>query len=421
MENYLSITLLAIALLVLIVFSGIFSSSETAFTTITKFKYDTYYKKRKKGFIYKINLKLITHYQMTLSTILVSNTLVNVAASTLSTLFFEQVLQASGVDNAISIATGVATGVITFLLLMFGEFLPKSLARKYSIKLLRVFGIVIYFFYIIFWPLNWVLCKIVKDDIAASATEQELDTLIDIVTKEGVIESHEASLVSNALKFDETQVRSVMTKYEYVATVDVKQRINTIAQKFKTSTYTRLPVKKNGKYIGILNLKTFFKHYNGDKKVDIESILDPIFYVSQYDNLEKTFKEMQLYQSHMALVKKNTDSSKIVGIVTMENLIEELVGKIYDENDRTDNVTIINDFTWRVQPESSASQFIDECLKLKYNVDENMTIDQWLIELFSIKKAVDGKVYEDKNIKVTIRKMRNKNMYFIVEKKVKSY
>ncbi len=421
MENYLSITLLGIALIFLIIFSGIFSSSETAFTTVTQFKYDTYYKKRKKGVIYKINQKLISHYQMTLSTILVSNTLVNVAASTISTLFFEQILTACNVPNAISTATGVATGIITFLLLLFGEFLPKSLARKHSIRLMILFGPIIYVFYYFFWPLSWMLCKIVKDDTSSSATEQELDTLIDIVTKEGVIETHEASLVSNALKFDETQVRTVMTKYEYVKALDVKMRTKTVADTFRESRYTRFPVKKKGKYIGILNLKTFFKHYQNEKTVHIEQILDPIIYVSQYDNLEKVFKEMQLYQSHMALVKKNIDSPRIVGIVTMENLIEHLVGKIYDENDDTNQITIINNFTWRVNADANATLFIDEYLKLKYNSLENETVQEWLKRQFKLKKYIDGKECSDHQIKVKIRKIKGKKMYFIIEKNIKSY
>ncbi len=421
MDNYLSITLLGIALLVLIIFSGIFSSSETAFTTVTKFKFDTHYKKRRKGLIYKINLKLINHYQMTLSTILVSNTLVNVAASTISTVFFEQILTMCNVSDAVSIATGLATGVITFLLLMFGEFLPKSVARKHSIKLMTIFGPFIYCFYILFWPLSWCLCKMVKDDFAASATEQELDTLIDIVTKEGVIESHEASLVSNALKFDETQVRSVMTKYEYLVSLDVKMRTKTISDIIKNSKYTRFPVKKKGKYIGILNLKTFFNHYEPGKKINIESILDPLIYVSQYDNLEKVFKEMQLCQSHMAFVKKNMDSPRIVGIVTMENLIEELVGKIYDENDDTNKVTIINNFTWRVNNDTDARTFIDNYLKLKYDAKEQETVADWLKRQFNIKKFTDGKEYKDEQIKIVIRKIRGKNTYFIVEKNIKSY
>ena len=150
MDSGLYITLLGIGLLILIILSGCFSSSETAFTSVTKFKFDTYYKKKNKGITYKVNNMLLNNYQMTLSTILVSNTLVNVAASTLSTLFFRAIFDRVGVPNPIDIAAAVATGVITFLLLFFGEFIPKSIARKHGIQIMKIFSFFIYFFYILF-------------------------------------------------------------------------------------------------------------------------------------------------------------------------------------------------------------------------------------------------------------------------------
>lgn len=364
-NSVISIILLGICLLLLIMLSAVFSASETAYTSITKFRFDTHYKKKHKGILYRINTKLLDQYSMTLSTILLSNTLANVASSTISTLFFTEILRFANVPNSISIATGVATGVITLMVLIFGEFLPKSIARKYPIKCIQLFGIFIYCLYWLLWPVNWLLNKIVKQDKTKSATEQELDTLIDIVKQEGTIESHEASLVSNALKFDETRIHSVMNKIENLVTIKYTMTQEQIANIFKQSTYSRLPVQRNGKYVGILNLKTFFINMDHTKKrIRLDKLMDPIIFVSQYDTLDKVLQEMKISQTHFALIKKNHNSSVILGLVTMENILENLVGKIYDENDEIRSVTRINDFTWKVKATTSANRFISHYLKL---------------------------------------------------------
>lgn len=420
-SNLIVITIiLGILLILLIVLSAIFSSSETAFTSVTKYKFDTYYKKKKKNWVFRCNKKLLNNYSMTLSTILVSNTLVNVAASTISTVFFTNILTSANVNDAVSLATGLATGVITFFILLFGEFIPKALARKHAINFMRILGPFIYALYIIFFPINWVLSKLAKVTDNASATEQELDTLIDIVTHEGVIESHEASLVSNALKFDETRIQSVMTKIKNVVTIKYNARMATIIDKFKNSSYSRIPVIKNKKIIGLINMKKVFLYQNTDSKKPIKDLIDPIISVCQYDTLDKVLQEMQVNQSHMAVVKKNQNSSVIVGIVTMENLLENLVGEIYDESDTVKDVTEINDFTWKVIGSYNAQKFNEKYLKLKDEINSNLTIYQWLKQTYKIKKMLDGKEIEKDGIKIIIRKYKNK-AFFIIEKKKISY
>ena len=131
------ILIMAILLIVLVFLSAIFSATETALSSIQKYKFDTYYQNKHKGYIYKFSKKLIENYNMSLSTILIGNTLVNVGTSTFATIFFTKILEVSGVPDAISLATGIATGVITFVVLLFGEFFPKSIARKHSMGILK--------------------------------------------------------------------------------------------------------------------------------------------------------------------------------------------------------------------------------------------------------------------------------------------
>ncbi len=282
---------------------------------------------------------------MTLSTILIANTLVNVAASTLSALFFTAILEQNGVGEADSIATGVATAAITLMILVFGEFLPKSFARKYSIQYVQFIGIFIYCLYIFFFPCSWVLNKIIKPHKTKTATEDEIDTLIDIVANEGVLQNTEASLISKSLQFDDKKINTVFTKKEKMVWVDYKVTKKKLIKVFNESSLSRIPVKKNGNYIGFIDLKTVMKTLTDDQPLKIDEMVKPLLKVSQYQSLEAVFREMQISQIHMALVKKNQNSNAILGIVTMEDILEFLVGEIHDEHDIKEAVTKINDFT----------------------------------------------------------------------------
>lgn len=421
-ENIVNIVLMGIALIVLIFLSAIFSASETSLTSVSKFKFDTYYKKKKKNFVYKMILVLINNYQMSLSTILISNTLTNVASSTLSTLFFTDLLKLFDVPDAISVATGVATGVITFLVLVFGEFLPKSIARKHSLVCLKTLSPLIFCLYYILWPLNWLLCKIVKEKDTKSATEQELDTLIDIVSNEGTLSSHEASLVSNALKFDDTRIESIMIDIDKVVAINLRWSETKIKEIFETTKYTRLPVIQNNKYIGILHLKKFFFNISQTKKKKLKQIIDPIYYVSKYDTLDKVLQDMQVHHSHLMIVKKNNNSTVVEGIVTMEDLMEKLIGQIYDENDSVKSVLKINDFTWKVFGSYNAKKFINNYLKLDaLKIDEDMSVTCWLRKTLKIKRLVNDKEAQNDFIKVTVCRTKNQPIIFIIEKKITQF
>lgn len=421
MPELTSIILLGITLIILIFLSAFFSASETSYTSVTNFKHETYYKKKKKNWIFRINNKLLNNYSMTLSTILIVNTLVNVAASTLAGLFFSQILIRHNVGNAESIATGMATGILTFFILLFGEFLPKAFARKNSIRCLKIVAPVIYVFYTIFFPINWVLNKIIKDNRNESATEQEVDTLIDIISTEGVLENSEASLVSNSLKFDETKISSVMTKINDVVSGSEELSKNELLELFITSGYSRLPITSKKKIIGFVDIKSVAKYFTKCKdKFDLENIIKPIIKVSQYQSLDSVLREMQISQVHMALVKKNKNSSQILGIVTLEDIIESLVGEIHDEHDENNPVTKINDFTWKVIYNYDATKFIREDIKIPIELDDGVTIKEWLKNEFDVERFCDGEKYSNDYFKINVR-VKNRMLFFIFEKNVSSF
>lgn len=402
--------ILGIVLILLIFLSSVFSSFEMAITTITNYKFESFYEKKKKGSIYKINKMLIQNYNMTLSTILISNTLVNVGSSTLSTLFFTNILILSGVSDPAALATGIATGVITLIVLLFGEMFPKTLARKNSMFFLRALGPFIYGLYYLLWPINWVLNKVVKPG-DERISEKEIDTLIDIVTNQNILGQHEATLTSNALKFDDITINSCMEDKDDIMYVDYNSQEKLILEKFKTTKCSRLLVKNRNKWVGYIHLKDFL--FNKNK--DWHQYIRKISIISQYTKLSEALKEMQFTNQHIMLVKKNNKSSSIVGLISMEELLEKLVGKIYDEKDETPKLATINQFTWKVDPTVKVSKVNN---KIKSNFDHSGTMRDFISTLgYKDKNGVSIKV-DDFNIEI---KKQGKQIFYIIEKKIDKF
>lgn len=402
--------LLGIVLVILIFLSSIFSSFEMAITTITDYKFESYYEKRKKNALYRINRMLIKNYNMTLSTILISNTLVNVGSSTLSTLFFTNILLLSGVSDAIATGTGIATGVITLVVLVFGEMFPKTLARKNSMFFLKALGGFIFSLYYLLWPINWLLNKIVKPG-DQRISEKEIDTLIDIVTNQNVLGQHEATLTSNALKFDDTTISSCIETSKEIQHVNVGWSNKQVLNKFKETKCSRLIVKNKNKIIGYVHLKDFI--FSDDKTW--EDKIRKITIVSQYMKLSETLREMQFTNQHIVLVKKNNKSSKIIGIISLEEILEKLVGEIYDEQDTILSITPIDQFTWKVDEDSKISTINK---RIKTNIEFDGTISEFVKSLgYKIKNNLKIKV-DDLDIEV---KRIDKKYYFIIEKKIDKF
>lgn len=409
---------LGIGLILLITLSSFFSASETAITSSSIYKVESHYKKKKKNKIYKIINRMINNYQMTLGTILIGNTIVNVVATIISTLFFQSLVFKITGSSSEALITGLSTGVMTFLILIFGEYLPKAVARKNNIAYLKFAAIPLSFFYYLLFPLNFILNCFFKEKKSLSATEEELDTLVNIVKREGGLESHEAKLVTSAFKFDDKRINAVMTKIEDVKVINSSLTKKQTMDIFLKYEYSRMPFIRNNKYIGILKFKEFFKYQINNKKFNIDDILDPIIFISQYSTLDDVLQEMQVQQTHMAIVKKNNNSNIIVGIVTLENILEQLVGKLYDEDDENMEVTMINNFTWKVRGDYNASKFMKSKINKSIVINKDLSIEQWIKKEFKIKNLVNNFKTSNDFIKILFKKDKNNNKnIFIIEKK----
>ncbi len=418
-EDIVSIIWQSILLFILIVFSSYFSAYEAAISSVTKFKLETFFNNNKKSFTYKKINFLIEHFQMSICSTIIGNNLVAVAASTLSTLLFTNICLRFSVPNAESLAAGLATGIVTFLLLFFGEFLPKTLARQYDILFLRKTILFALFLYFLFWPISWILTLLTPKKHKKNITEQDLHSFVKIVKQEGEIGSREATLVRNAIKFDDTRIINVMKPIKDIKAIDIKLSIQKISNVFIETKFSRLPVIKNNKFIGMITYKNFFEQWMINKNnFDLASIIRPIIKISQYQNLDDLLQEMQVNQCHMALIKKNNNSKEIIGFIALENILEYLVGKIYDEDDKKLKVAQINAFTYRVNEDVISKDFFNKYFHM-YDFDNKSSMKTWFKEEFKIKRLSSNNYKKENDLFIisAIKDKKSKKYYFIIEKK----
>lgn len=319
-----------ILIAVLLMFSALFSSCETAFSSVNKIRLKNYSSQGNKRA--EQALKIAESFDNALTAILIGNNIVNIASTSISTVLFTQLLGSSGV--------GIATAVMTVLVLIFGEILPKSYAKENAEKLSLLFAPFLSLLIIILKPLIMIFSGIKslmnringKSEKKPSVTEDELKYIIDEIEEEGVLEEQESDLVRSALEFDEIQVSEILIPRVKIVAVEINTPVDEIREIFLSEFYSRIPVyeKTIDNIIGIITYKDFFKQIV-DKKNDISDIIQDVIHISDLKLISEALREMQAQKTHMAIVMDQYGGTK--GIITMEDIIEELVGEIYDEND----------------------------------------------------------------------------------------
>jgi len=325
--------LLYLALVVLIVLSAFFSGSEIALFSLSKIKVRKLARKRRKGAAKLRKLKSNPH--RLLVTILICNNLVNIGAAAIATMVS---IEAFG-----SVGVGVATGIITFLILIFGEVAPKTYFYQKNERMSLLVAGPIYVLSIILYPVVVVVDSISKGVLRLAGTgkrkdeitREEIMAAIALGNEAGVIERGERRMMQNVIEFGDVPVRDVMTpKKRMVALKSDDKLIHAIARMLETR-YSRMPVYGHGtrKIIGILNLRNALKHIKTQKfGTPLMQIISPVIYAKDNDKLDDTMDRLRENAAQMAVVKNENDN--VVGVVTMEDLLEEIVGEIYDESDR---------------------------------------------------------------------------------------
>ncbi len=341
-----------IVLVILVIFSAFFSATETAFLSFNKIKMKTAAQDGNRK-AQKI-LDLFDKYDKLISTILIGNNIVNIAASSIATVLFVQTL------NLKNGAT-LATLVITLIVLFFGEITPKRIAKEIPDKVVMAFFPLINFLTFILTPVSFILnlwqklvTKVFKFKGESGMTEDELITMVDEAQQEGGIDEDEGELIRSAIEFNDVEVRDIITPRVDVSAIPADATIDEVAAVFYETGYSRLPVYNNtiDDIIGILHEKDFY--YIRHKGItDFRSAIGKAVYVSEHVQISDLLKKFQLEKAHMAVVLD--DFGGTLGICTLEDILEELVGDIWDEHDeiveqfkKCDDESVIVDASTRV-------------------------------------------------------------------------
>lgn len=398
-------------LIICIILSAVFSSSETALSTVNRIrlKSDAQQGNKKAGRV----LRLYQNYNRSLTGILIGNNLVNIMASTVGTVIFTSYFGSAG--------PGVATVFLTLVLLIFGEVMPKSYAKDHADKLTRQFSGFLHSVIFIFTPfifffdgLKKLMEKFSKKDSAPSVTEQELKVMIHEIEDEGVLEDREGELVRSALDFDETTVDEAMTPRVDIVSIEKNADVEEIKHVFFEYHYSRLPVyeKDVDNIVGILYEKDFFKAYLQKTPFSVESLMQTAMFVPPQMKISELLKKIQAANVHMAIVVDSYGG--VEGMITLEDIVEELVGEIYDEYDVVSpEVQKISPDTYRVRADMGVDDMMEKIGYTPKNLEsESNTVGGWLLENFGKVPKV-GNSFEFENLVIKVTQMKGKRIYWL--------
>lgn len=361
-----------IIIIVLIFLSGFFSSAETAFSTLNRVRMRNLEEEGSKKAA-RVN-KILESYSKMLSAILIGNNIVNLTASSLTTAF---VIGVCG--NAY---IGLGTGILTIVVLLGGEIIPKTWANLNSEKLALAYSSVIYALMKIMTPVIFIVDLLSKGILKLlhvdpnkkmdTITESELKTYVDVSHEDGQIESDEREMIYNIFEFSDTCVKDIMIPRTNMVTVNADESVNDLIKVFHESMYTRIPVYQEDKdsMIGFVNIKDLFiARISGQKNITLKSLLREAYYTYEYKKNADLLLEMREKSMNVAFVLNEYGST--VGMVTLEDLLEELVGEIRDEYDEDEKELIqkIDDRSYLIEGSMNLSD-INDSIGTSLNSDD---------------------------------------------------
>ncbi|HAE51891.1 MAG TPA: HlyC/CorC family transporter [Ruminococcus sp.] len=350
-----------VLIIVMMILSALFSGTETAYSSVNKLRLKNYEaqgnKKASKA------LKLANRFDDVLTAVLIGNNIVNIASSSVGTVLFVSLFGSKG--------AGISTAVITVLVLIFCEVMPKSYAKRNAEKLALFIASPLSVLVLLLKPAVWILNKLSSavgsENNSPSVTEDELKYMIDEIEEQGVIEEQESELVKSALEFDEISVNEILIPRVKIVGIEINSTIDEIKNIFSTEMYSRLPVyeKSLDDITGIITSKAFFKMLV-EGKSDIKEIIQDVPHIPESKLISEAMKYMQRSKVHLAVVTDQYGGTK--GIITLEDIIEELVGEIYDEDDEiVTNIVRLSDNRYEVAGYVSINELAE-----KLSLDSDM-------------------------------------------------
>ena len=394
---------LLVALIILILFSGFFSATETAFSCANKIKLRTLASNGNKRAT-KVLVLAEENFDMLISTILVGNNIVNISAATISTLLFALLIKNPQIDSSF-----VSTAVTTVAVLIFGEITPKFIAKTYPEKLAMLFYPVIRFFTFLFKPINiifsgWkkfisVVFKLKNEEII---TEEEIITIVEEAKEDGTLKQEETELIKSVIEFDDQEVENIYTPRVNLVAVDINSSMEDIQKVFQTTKFSRLPVylETIDQIIGTIHQSDFYSLLF-TKATSIKSILKEPYFTTSHTKISKLLNQLQKNKTHMAIVLDEYGGT--LGIVTMEDILEELVGEIWDEHDVEIAHYFKEDDTTYIVNGNAPTDIIFELFNHEAEKDnfEANTVSGWILEYLG-EIPISGTTFKFKNLQVDI-------------------
>ena len=393
-----------IILVVLIMLSAFFSSAETALTTVNKIRMRKLSDEGNERA--KTVLKITENSGKMLSAILIGNNVVNLSASSIATTLAIDMLGSKG--------AGIATGIVTLLILVFGEISPKTIATIHAVPISMAYANVIYWLMKLLTPVIFAVnqiamffLKILRVDPNTDQnklTEEELRTIVDVSHETGVIETEEKDMINNLFDFGDAEAKEVMVPRIDMTFADINNTYEELIELFRKDKFTRLPVYEDStdNVIGIINMKDLLLLKDEDKEhFSIRNIMREPYFTYEHKNTANLFLEMR--ESSISLAIVLDEYGVTAGLITLEDLLEEIVGEIRDEydSDEQDDITRINDYEYIVLGSANLEDVSDE-LGLHLESDDYDTIGGYCLEKLDHLPEKNEIIITDDNILLRI-------------------
>lgn len=401
--------ILGISIVICILLSGIFSSIETAVSFMNTIRMKSYAENGNKQA--KTALYISEHFDKALTAILICNNVVNLSCSSLATVLCLNLFGDTG--------AAISTGITTLLVLTFGEIIPKCLAKENSESFTLKLSGFLKFLMTILTPLIFIFIKIKEfalfltggKDERPDVTEDELKSLVETIEEQGVLEESEREMVQSVLDFDEKTALEILTPRVDVTAIDIDEDIQTIKEIVIENRYSRIPVYEGtiDQIVGILHTRDFLEELANGNTPKIKELISPAYFIFNTQKLSNILSDFKLKKLHIAIVTDEYGGT--LGIVTMEDLLEEIVGEIWDEDEEIERLyTKVGDNEYLINCDMPVEDMLSLFrMKYKSTDNESLTVGGLILDSFgTIPKK--GDTLEFSGLKIIVREVNSQRV-----------
>ena len=423
------IAIYSIIIIILTALYAYFSALENALTLIDKSLWLSKYSNKKKSKMYLLGNFFIDKYLISLNALLIGATLSSVGATALSTILFTDVGLVCGLNDAESFGAGISSGIITVIFLVIGDSIPKTIAKNHPVLVYSYSLYLFIIFYYLFFPFSWILVKIIPNKQEQVNSISRLQNLAKVMNDEGIIDDESQSLITNSINFANIKVSQIIQQKTNIIHLHDNMNYLQVYEMFTKYPYSRIPVLNNKEQVvGIALLKLFLPYLDpnnldkNEKNFKLTDIIELPLIIKDNENADDTLKQMQLQHVHLAIVISSDEHQTYEGIISMEDIMEEIFGDIHDESESClIPYEKIDNNIWRVLANVKLANFLRSQLNLNYAINPNDSIYQF-VKSQKLKLLWSNQWHQyywaDKNIIISWDKsILDQNTYFIVKKK----